>query len=106
MNTAFGSDASGFSLIEALVGTVLVTAMMVSGARLLMVSRRGNQSAAAAGAASVLAAQKMEQLRSLAWGFDASGQPTADRTSDLTVAPQRAAGGIGLTPSPSGALQQ
>jgi hypothetical protein len=52
----------------------------------------------------VLAQEKLEQLRSLEWGFDASDQPLSDTTTDTTIEPEAASGGTGLSPSPDGAL--
>jgi hypothetical protein len=53
----------------------------------------------------VLAAQKMEQLRGLTWGFDDNGTslPVSDSTTDLTTEPPGGGGG-GLNPSPTGTL--
>ena len=52
-----------------------------------------------------LAAQKMEQLRALTWGFDTSGTglPVSDTTTDLSQEPAGATGS-GLNPSPAGSL--
>jgi hypothetical protein len=53
----------------------------------------------------VLAAQKMEQLRALTWGFDdaGTGLPVSDLTTDLSQEPPTATGG-GLNPSPPATL--
>ena len=56
--------------------------------------------------ATVLAEQKVEQLRSLTWGFDRAGLPVSDFTSDTSVEPLTAGGGTGLQPSPATVLQQ
>ncbi len=53
---------------------------------------------------SVLAQQKMEQLRALTWGVDDLGRPLTDTTSDTTTVPERPAGGTGLSPSPGNTL--
>jgi len=54
---------------------------------------------------STLAEQKLEQLRSLTWGFDTSGQnlPVSDTTTDLSQSPPTNTG-HGLNPSPTGSL--
>jgi hypothetical protein len=54
---------------------------------------------------SVLAAQKMEQMRALAWRFVDSGAlvPASDTTTDLSQDPM-AVGGAGLSASPGGTL--
>lgn len=49
--------------------------------------------------ATALAQHKMEQLRALTWGFDESGVPLTDTTSDTRVVPETPSGGTGLTPS-------
>jgi hypothetical protein len=52
-----------------------------------------------------LAEQKMEQLRSLTWGFDTSGQnlPVSDTSTNLSQQPATDDGN-GLNPSPAGTL--
>lgn len=69
-------------------------------------STRANADARTTSAAALLAAQKIEQLRSLLWIIDPAGQPASDTTTDLTVFPARADVGAGLTPSPANALTQ
>ncbi|HUK32716.1 MAG TPA: hypothetical protein VLV86_02330 [Vicinamibacterales bacterium] len=54
--------------------------------------------------ASVLAQQKMEQLRGLAWGFDNLGLLVTDITTDTAAPIESATGGTGLSPSPAGTL--
>jgi hypothetical protein len=54
----------------------------------------------------MLAEEKLEQLRGLAWGFDGLGLPRSDVSSDLSVSPERPDGGPGLTASPPGALDR
>ena len=82
-----------------------MTVALASLAQLFLISTRANQSARLTTNASVLAQQKMEQLRALTWGFDIIGLPLSDTTSDLTVVPEQPQGGPGLTPSPDGTLQ-
>ena len=71
-------------------------------AQLFVISTRANTSAKATTYASVLAQQKMEQLRGLTWGFDSLGLPLTDTTTDISVAPEKATAGRGLSPSPAG----
>jgi type II secretory pathway pseudopilin PulG len=99
------SNERGFSLLETLVATKLMTVALASLAQLFLISTKANQSARLTTTASVLAQQKMEQLRGLTWGFDMIGLPLSDTTSDLTVVPEQPQGGPGLTPSPDGSLQ-
>ena len=102
--SSFSSDR-GFSLVETLVATTIMTVALASLAQLFLISTKANQSARLTTNASVLAQQKMEQLRALTWGFDVIGLPLSDTTSDLTVVPEQPQGGPGLTPSPGGTLQ-
>jgi type II secretory pathway pseudopilin PulG len=99
------NNERGFSLVETLVATTLMTVALASLAQLFLISTKANQSARLTTTASVLAQQKMEQLRGLTWGFDMIGLPLSDTTSDLTVVPEQPQGGPGLTPSPYGSLQ-
>jgi prepilin-type N-terminal cleavage/methylation domain-containing protein len=66
-------NARGFSLIETLVALSLVVVGLSALAHLFVVSVQANADARRATFASVLAAQKMEQLRGL--GADLSPQP-------------------------------
>ena len=77
----------GFTLLEVLIATTLLFVGVAALAGLSMMATRANTTARAATFASLLAAQKMEELRSLNWGYDALGQPRSD-----------------LTPSPADAL--
>ena len=96
----------GFSLIEVLAATTIMVVAVTALARLFVMSTRANYNAKTTTFATVLAVQKMEQLRGLAWGFDTLGLPISDTTTDTSVVPESSTGGTGLTPSPSGSLQQ
>jgi hypothetical protein len=90
---------------------VLVAIAILAGAvgtlaQLAVVAAHANASARIATFSALLAAQKMEQLRALTWGIDASGQSISDLSTDVTVTPPAAHNGIGLTPSPGDALQR
>jgi prepilin-type N-terminal cleavage/methylation domain-containing protein len=93
----------GFSLLEVIVATSLLTVAVAALAQLFVVAVRANASARTTTYASVLAQQKMEQLRGLTWGFDSLGLPLTDTTTDVSVTPEKAAAGRGLSPSPAGA---
>ena len=54
--------------------------------------------------ATALASQKLEQLRSLAWGITTDGADLSDLQSDVARWPV-GSGGTGLAPSPPGTLQ-
>jgi type II secretory pathway pseudopilin PulG len=99
-------DAHGFSLLEVLVATTLLTGSLVALAQLFIIATRANSTARATTYATFLAQQKMEQLRSLTWGFDTLGLPLTDTSTDITVAPERGTGGTGLSPSPPNTLSQ
>ncbi len=96
----------GFSLLEALVATTILTVAVSALAGLSAMATRANDDAGAMSVATILAGQKMEQLRALAWGFDAAGAPVADTTTDTTVVPPRSSGGTGLSSSDGGALER
>jgi type II secretory pathway pseudopilin PulG len=99
------ADARGFSIIEVLMATALMVAAVASLGQLFALSTQRNTSSKNTTFAAVLAQQKMEQLRSLTWGFDALGLPVSDTTTDTTKFPE-ANGGTGLSPSPVNTLQQ
>jgi prepilin-type N-terminal cleavage/methylation domain-containing protein len=99
-------EARGFSLLEVLVATSILTVSLAALAQLVAISTRANSSARATTYAAILAQEKMEQLRSLTWGLDTLGLPLTDTTTDITVLPERATGGKGLSPSPAAALSQ
>ena len=102
-NDRWSPDA-GFSILEVLVA-ITITAVAVAGlAQMFAISARANTSARMTTYASVLAQQKMEQLRSLTWGFDVLGLPATDTTTNLAVVPETPVGGQGLTPSPESSL--
>ncbi|MEO8259358.1 MAG: prepilin-type N-terminal cleavage/methylation domain-containing protein [Acidobacteriota bacterium] len=94
----------GFSLIEVVVATAVTTIGTLSLAQLCATSIRMNHDARVATMAAVLASQKMEQLRALAWTSDAVGLPISDLATDTTVLPPSPSGGTGLSASPPGAL--
>ena len=99
------ASASGFSLVEVLVATALLATAIVTLAQLFAISTRTNLGSHNSTFATVLAQQKLEELRSLSWGFDRQGLPLSDTTTDTTVNPETANGGTGLSPSPNTTLQ-
>jgi prepilin-type N-terminal cleavage/methylation domain-containing protein len=96
----------GFSLLEVLIATSLMAVGLTALAQLFALSTRTNHSAKTTTYAAVLAQQKMEQLRGLTWGFDNLGLPITDTTTDVSVVPEVANGGTGLSPSPANSLGQ
>jgi type II secretory pathway pseudopilin PulG len=107
------SNASGFSLVETVVAIGLMTAGLVTLAQLFAIATTNNTRARTGSFATMLAEQKMEQLRGLAWGFDTIGLPVSDTTTDTAAmagpagCPTSIAGsssGKGLSPSPDRSL--
>jgi type II secretory pathway pseudopilin PulG len=96
---------SGFSLVETLVATTMLAVALTALAELLVISVKNNAVAKNGTFTSVLAAQKMEQLRGLTYGFDVLGLPVSDTTTDTAVSPETPTGGTGLAPSPTNTLR-
>jgi prepilin-type N-terminal cleavage/methylation domain-containing protein len=101
------SNSSGFSLMEVVIAIGLVSIVSLGVAQLFGMTTRANLTARGSTSTTAFAEQKMEQLRSLTWGFDDNGQglPVSDTTSNLAVNPP-AQNGSGLNPSPSDSLEQ
>lgn len=99
------SSQRGFSLIEVVISMGLLTTVSLGVAQLFAVSTKANRTARNQTSAVALAEQKIEQIRSLSWGFDLNGQglPVTDTTTNLAVYPHTNTGS-GLNPSPSDAL--
>ena len=98
-------NESGFSLAETIIATGIMAASIAGLGQLFAVSVLSNRTARNTTFASVLATQKMEQLRGLTYGFDTLGLPLTDTSSNLAVNPLSPTGGKGLSPSPTGALR-
>ncbi len=99
------SSSRGFSLVEVMIAMGLLTIVSLGVAQLFAVATRANQVAKGQTSTTALAEQKLEQLRSLTWGYDTEGQglPVSDTSTNLAVDPPTANGG-GLNPSPSDSL--
>src|SRR3989442_12033966 len=100
----FNND-SGFSLVEVMVATTILAVALTSLAQLFAMATRSNRIARNGTFTQILAEQKMEQLRSLTWGFDTLGLRVSDTTTDTAKSPMGVSGGTGLAPSPSNTLQ-
>jgi prepilin-type N-terminal cleavage/methylation domain-containing protein len=96
----------GFSLLEVVVALGILTTGVAALAQLATIAIRANANAAETTTAALLARDRMEQLRALAWAFDANGDGISDLTTDLAATPTPHSGGVGLTPSPSDALSR
>ena len=95
----------GFTLIEVLVALTILMVATLSIAHLFIVTATGIHIARVQTTTVALSASRMEELCSLAWGFDAAGNPVTDGSTNLSVEPVRSDGtGLGL--SPANALQQ
>ncbi len=103
-STRQANDARGFSLVEVLVACGVLAAAVLSVAQLFVAATGATAGARETGEAAVLAWQKVEQLRSLAFGSNDAGLPITDTTTDTAAAPERPVGGSGLLASPAGAL--
>src|SRR5262245_18463292 len=105
MRARFNSNSRGFSLVEVLVAMGLLTVVSIGVAQLFALTRRANLRAKGATSTTSMAEQKLEQLRSLTWGFDLQGQglPVSDTTTNLTITPPTH-DGSGLNPSPADSL--
>jgi prepilin-type N-terminal cleavage/methylation domain-containing protein len=99
------SSNRGFTLVEVLVSLAILTLVSLGVAQLFAVSTKANWIARGQTSSTALAEQKMEQLRSLTWGFDSTGTglPVSDTSSNLAYTPPTSNGG-GLNPSPSDSL--
>ena len=91
-----GHREDGFSLIEALVAMGLIVVLVTSLSQLFAMATMSTVGARARTAASLLATEKLEELRELAFGFDPQGIALTDGTTD-TAGPVTVSGGTGLT---------
>ncbi len=100
--------AAGFALVEVMMAACVLVAVAIGVAHISAIAIRASHDARARTVAAVLAAQKMEQLRSLKWsrawiGTPAVSVPVSDVSTDLSSDPPTAAG-RGLSRSPAGTL--
>jgi prepilin-type N-terminal cleavage/methylation domain-containing protein len=98
----------GFSLIEVTIALFIMTLAALGAAQLIALGAHAAVSAKGQTSTTILAVQKMEQLRSLTWGYTRNavnglGIPVTDTTTNLSVDPSTG-GGVGLTASPKGVL--
>ena len=100
-SNSFNNGESGFSLIEVMVATGLLVTALVTLAQLFVISTRSNIGSHNTTYASVLAEQKLEELRALAWGYDTQGLPLSDTTTDTTVSPETPSPTISTSPATS-----
>ena len=98
------NGAAGFSLLEVVVATFIMAGALVLLGQMLGVSVTNNQTARRLTYSTVLAEQKMEQLRGLSWGVDSLGLPVSDTNTNTASPVESPTGGTGLSASPSGTL--
>ena len=94
------SGEAGFSLVEVLVAAAILMTGLIAVAQMFVTSTNQNMDARRVTTTSVLAQQKIEQLRALAWGFDEFGLPVSDFSSNIAVTPPTPSNGVGLQASP------
>ena len=99
------SSARGFSLLEVMVASAVLAGAVLSAAQLFAAATASTADARSVSEATVLAWQKLEQLRSLAFTFDDAGRPVTDTTTDTAAQPERAFGGTGLSCRRTDALE-
>lgn len=90
--------SAGYALIETLVAAAIVVALAAGVAQVALLTSAAVHASGLAGRALFLAVQKMEQLQSLAWTFDADLQPVSDESTSL-ASDLPAASGRGLQAS-------
>src|SRR6187551_3960209 len=101
-------DADGVSLVEVLVAIAILTTIALGVAQLIAMATAATSRARLHTSAVILAAARMDELRSLAWTFAPTDRgvpalPRSDRDTDLSR-PDRPPGGRGLQSSPAGTL--
>ena len=69
---------SGSTLVEVLVATLVFTTGLIAMAELIAIATSSNARARRSTLAAILAARKLEELRSLAWELDLNGAPAGD----------------------------
>ena len=107
VSAKFNSNSRGFSLIEVVISMGLLTAVSLGVAQLFALSTKANLTARGQTSTTAMAAQRLEQLRSLTWGFDLEGLglPVTDSSTNLAVTPPTQ-NGSGLNPSPTTSLDE
>ena len=85
-----------------MVASAILGCAVLSIAQLVAAATGSTAGARGVSEATLLAWQKIDQLRSLAFAFDDAGGPVTDASTDTATEPERALGGTGLAPSPGG----
>ena len=107
MQRTTNRSCAGFTLIEVLIASLLAVGVATGVAHLIAIGITANRAAREQTLTTMLAASKLEQLRSLSWtyepGRDAPAAQRSDAAADLSVEPG-GWGGPGLSASPPDAL--
>ena len=77
------SNSRGFSLVEVVVSLGLLTTVSLGVAQLFAASTRANLVARGTTSTTALAVQKMEQIRSLTWGYSRMAASRSPAVSSL-----------------------
>jgi type II secretory pathway pseudopilin PulG len=101
--STLSKSEAGFSLLETLIATFLLAGGVLATAQMFLLATKSNANSMQTTYTAALAQEKMEQLRSLTWGFDQAGLPIQDYSTNTAVDPPQD-NGVGLTPSPDNAL--
>jgi prepilin-type N-terminal cleavage/methylation domain-containing protein len=94
----------GFTLLEVVVALGLLAGALVALAQVILQAGEASAAASRTTVASMLALEKLEQLRGLAWGYDEGGGPIQDFESDVSTERVADVGGAGIAQSPPGSL--
>jgi prepilin-type N-terminal cleavage/methylation domain-containing protein len=99
------SSSQGFSLIEVIIAMGLLTVVSLSVAQMFATATNANAVGRGLTSTTTLAEQKMEQIRSLTFGFDPQepSLPFTDTATNLANTPHTQ-NGVGLNPSPADVL--
>jgi hypothetical protein len=93
-------------LVEVMVALAILAGSLFVVAQLMVVASRAADVSRETTTATALAAQKIEQLRALAWGMAPDGTEIEDLQSNVASSPGRPSGGPGLSLSPPGTLAE
>lgn len=94
---------AGFTLIEICIAMMLIALAATGIAQIFTVAIMASDAARVQTSTTILASQKIEQLRALIWTVDVDGRRLSDRTTNLAVEPSTG-GGSGLGASPVNTL--
>lgn len=99
-------SSAGFSLMEVVIASGLIIVLAAGVGRLTAASVDAVRASGDQTMALLLATRKMEQLRSLTWGYDPTdASPQSDLATDLSRDPP-GGGGVGLRAAPADSLER